>query len=220
MTKKIMFAIALLLSSACAFAQGTVTLTPSITSGDGQITIPTMSWSTSPALTTGTPCTASAVPALAGWSGAKAGSGTVTNLTIPQNTRLVLDCVFPGDSIVTFTWTNPTTNTDGTPYTNPKLVRIKHTFNAALTTNPAVAATGETHTDVLQTPTPSTMRTITGVTQVGTLRGAAYAQNTNDAWSVASNAATKVFTGSFTVNQAVDITIRSVPGPITGFGAQ
>lgn len=210
--------ILLLLCAAPAFAQSTVTLTPSITSGDGTL-VTDLSWSTSPPLTTGTPCTASSVPSTPQWSGTKAGSGSVTGLTFTADQRLTLVCTFPGTSIAEITWTNPTTNTNGTPYTNPSIVRLKHTFNPALTTNPAVAASGETHTDVSQVPA-STMRTITGLTSVGTFRVAAYAQNTNGAFSAPSNSATKVFTGNVQVTQQVDLIVRSVPNVVTGVSIQ
>ena len=219
--KRLLFLAAALLLEFAISAQSTVTLTPSITAGDGQVVIPTMSWSTSPPLTTGTPCVAGATPALVAWTGPKAGSGTVTNIVITQNTRLTLSCTFPGDSIVTFTWTNPTQNTDGTPYSNPDIVRLKHTFGASLTNDPAIAASGETHSDSPQTPTPRTTMTVTGITQVGTLRAVAFARNANGAWSGPSSPpATKVFTGNVTVNQGVDITVRSIPNTITGLGAQ
>src|SRR3990172_2984362 len=78
------------------YAQSTVTITPSITSGDGVLTIPTLSWSTSPPISTGTPCTATSTPASTAWDGPKAGSGTVTDLgPFTVNTRLTLSCQFP-----------------------------------------------------------------------------------------------------------------------------
>lgn len=199
-------------------AQSTVTLTPSITSGDGTL-VTNLSWSTNPPLT-GTPCTASSVPTTTQWSGAKAGSGSQTGLTFTADQRLTLVCTFPGDSIATFTWVNPTQNTNATPYTNPKLVRLKYTFNNILTTNPALTATGESHVDVIQTPTPATMRTVTGITSTGTMQANAYAQNTNDAWSSVSNAAMKVFTGNVAVTQQVDLIVRSVPNVVSGVSIQ
>lgn len=201
-----------------AHAQSTVTLTPSVTAGDGTLTT-NLTWSTNPPLTTGTPCTASSVPSSPQWSGAKAGSGSVTGLTFTADQRLTLACTFPGDSIVTYAWQNPTTNSNGTPLTDLASVRIKQTFNANLSVDPAVAATGETHIDVPQTP-PLMMRTVTGIAQAGTLRAAAYARNTGGLFSGPSNVATKVFTGNFVVTQQVDLIVRSVPNVVTGFGAQ
>lgn len=202
-----------------ASAQSTVTLTPSVTAGDGTL-VTNLSWSTSPPLSTGTPCVASSTPTTPQWTGAKAGSGSVTGLTFTADQRLTLVCTFPGDSIVTYTWTNPTTNTNSTPLTDLRGVRIKQTFNATLSADPTVAAAGETHIDVPQTPAPQTTRTVTGITQTGTLRAAAYAWNQANIYSGASNVATKAFQGSFTVTQQVDLIVRSVPNAVAGFSSQ
>lgn len=200
-----------------ASAQSTVTLGASVTTGDGTLTTD-VSWATNPPLTVGTPCQASGHTA---WAGAKAGSGT-QRITIATSgmLNLQLTCTFQGDSIVTVVWTNPTQNTDNSAYTNPKDVRLKHTFAAALTAGPNCAA-GETCIDVPQTPAPATMRTITGITQIGTWRVIAYARNALDIFSTSgSNVATKAFTGSFPVSQSVAITVNPVPGPITSLATQ
>lgn len=215
MTARIMIVVGAALALASilqeAQAQSTVTLTPSVTAGDGQL-VTDVSWSTNPALPTGMPCIAGSDPAHPDWSGPKAGSGSQAGLVFTQNTRLTLSCTFQGDSIVTFRWTNPTQNTDGTPYTNPDITRIKYTFNPQLgTDDPAVDAPGDLHVD---SPHPNTMVTVTGISQTGTLRARGYARNAAGAWSAPSNAAQKVFTGSVTVNQGVDLTIRSIPNTI------
>lgn len=206
-----------------ANAQSTITMTPSITSGDGQLTID-MTWSTNPPLATGTPCTASAVPATPQWSGAKAGSGSAAGLgPFTADQRLALQCGFPGDSIVTFTWTPATTNTNSSAYTNRGLTRLRYTFNASLPTNPlpACGTGGVTCVDIDDsTATRPTMRTVTGITQVGTLRAFATHVNAASIESAASNAATKQFQGTVNVTQQVDLIVRSVPNAITGFGAQ
>jgi hypothetical protein len=116
---------------------------------------------------------------------------------------------------MTVSWTNPTQNTDGSTYTNPDIVRLKWTFNPSLTTNPDIAAAGENHVDVSQSPATA-VRTITGITEQGTARVAGYARNTLGLFSVASNVATKVFQGSVPVTQSVAITVNPIPGPITG----
>jgi hypothetical protein len=195
-----------------ASAQSTVTLGASVTSGDGSITTD-VTWSTNPPLTTGTPCQASGHTA---WAGAKAGSGTQTITIATSGTlNLALTCTFAGDSIVTYTWVNPPQNTDGSAYTNPGIVRLKHTFAASLTAGPNCAA-GETCTDVAQTPAPTTVRTVTGITQTGTLRAIAYARNALNIFGAGSNVTTKVFTGSVPVSQSVAITVNPIPGAVTG----
>lgn len=212
------FAVLLsLLAALPAFAQNTVTLGASATSGNGSITTD-VTWSTSPALTTGTPCTASGHSS---WTGPKAGSGTQTiTISTSGTLQLQLVCTFPGDSIVTFQWTNPTQNTDGSAYTNAKAIRIKYTFNPTLSAafNPVA---GETAVDVPSTnAVPATMRTVTGITQTGTLRASAYAVNAVDMFSAPSAVVTKVFTGTVPVTQSVSITVNPVPGPPTNLTAQ
>lgn len=203
---KPLFTLMLILASFPALAQNAITITPSVTQGNGSITT-SISWATSPPLATGTPCTASGHPQ---WSGPKAGSGTNPPITISTSGSLPISmtCNFPGDSIVTFTWTPPTQNTDNSPLTNLESYRIKHTFNAALTADATVAATGEVHTDV---PVGQTMRTITGITQMGTLRASIFAKNSSQVFSSPSNVVMKVFTGNVPVTQTVTITVNPVP---------
>lgn len=213
MQRKLILIAALACAPLTAVAQMTLTFSAATITGDGEV-VPELTWSTSPPAQS---CAASGAP---NWTGTKAAAGTETLAPITSSATYNLECTWPGDSIVTFTWTNPTENTDGSAYTDAKLVRIKYTFNPQLTTNPSVAGAGEFHVDVPQTPTPATMRTVTGITQTGTLRGAAYAQNMRDVFSAASNAATKVFTGLVTVNRSVGIVVNPVPSPITNFEAQ
>lgn len=211
--KRILLALALLLPLA-AHAQNTLTFAASTTTGDGSV-VPAFTWSTSPPAAS---CTATGPAA---WAGTKAASGTQTLPAISSSATYNLDCTWPGDSIVTLTWTNPTTNTDGSAYTDQKLVRIKHTFNATQVLDVTTGCSAPVScVDVLQTPTPATMRTITGISQTGALRLAAFAVNQRDVSSVASNLATKTFNGNVTVNRSVGITVNPVPGPITGLSAQ
>lgn len=204
-----------------AIAQNAVNVTPSVTQGDGTITT-VISWSTTPALTSGTPCTASGHPQ---WTGPKAGSGTNPPITISTSGTLPisLTCNFPGDSIVTYTWTPSTTNTDGSAYTNRNLTRIRHTLNPTLATNPLPAcnAGGVQCFDLNDAgATRPTMHTVTGITGVATARGFATHVNSNGVESVASNVGTKSFTGSVPVTTTVNITVNPVAAPPTGFGAQ
>jgi hypothetical protein len=209
------YLLLLLVLAAPVFAQNSVTLTPSVTSGDGSITT-SLTWSTNPPLTGASPCTASGHPS---WTGPRAGSGGPVSITISTSGTLSLNlaCTFPGDSLLQVSWTNPTTNTDGTPYSNPDIVRLKWTFNPTLTTNPQTAAAGEFHVDVSQ---PASMRTITGISQTGTARVSAFARNTLGVFSDPSNAATKVFTGNVTVTEMVSITVNPKPAAPTGVATQ
>jgi hypothetical protein len=204
-----------------AEAQNRIVLTPTVTSGNGELTT-AISWETLPPAPGETPCTATGLPE---WAGPKAASGMQT-LTFSTSATLNLSCSWNGDSIVTYTWTNPTKNTDGSDYTDPKLVRIKHTFDTPAQRSDvqlAGAQCGSTPTvlctDVPQTPAPQTMRTVTGITQTGTLRALAIAINQRDVFSEASGVATKVFTGLVTVAESVGITVNPKPEPISSFDA-
>jgi hypothetical protein len=213
--KRIVLLVAALLALPVA-AQNTITLTPSVTSGDGTITT-ALSWSTNPPLTAGTPCTASGHPS---WTGPKAGSGS-QSITIDMSGSFTIGmaCGFPGSSIVEYSWTPPTTNTDTTSYTNRDIIRIKQTFAAALSAGASCSA-GETCTDVDDSgPARPTMRTVTGITQTGTLRATAFARNSVGVFSDPSNVVTKVFTGTVNVTQSVLITVNpkpSAPGNFAG----
>lgn len=196
-------------------AQNTVTLGASVTSGNGQLTTD-ITWSTNPPLTTGTPCVASGH---ANWTGNKAGSGSQTvTISTSGTLPLSLTCTFPGTvGIAEFSWTPATTNTDGSNYVNRNFTRIRYTFNPTLPVSPLPAcnAGGVVCVDVADDVTPRpTMRTVTGLTTVGTLRAVATHVNSVNAESAASNAVTKVFTGAVPVTQSVSITVNPVPnGP-------
>lgn len=201
-----------------ALAQNTVTLGASVTSGNGSLTTD-ITWSTNPPLTVGTPCVASGHTM---WSGNKAGSGSQT-ITIAQSGTLPLSltCTFPGQSIVEFSWTPATTNTDSSVYSNRGLTRIRHTFNATLPVTvplPACNTGGVTCVDMDDSGTTRpTMRTVTGITQTGTLRAYATHLNANGVESAASNAVAKTFTGAVPVTQSVSITVNPVPNAPSNF---
>lgn len=200
-----------------AFGQNTLTFGASVTTGNGTLTTD-LTWATNPAIPTGTPCTASGAPS---WTGAKAGSGTQSiTISTSGTLPLTLSCTWPGgDTFVTYSWTNPTQNTDGSALTNLQTIRIKSGFVATLTSNPNIEAPGEIHTDVSQTP-PLTTRTITGLTSTGTYRAVIFAKNALGVYSVASNEATKVFQAPVTRNQSVSITVNPQPQAATTLTAQ
>lgn len=188
-------------------AQNTINFDVDTATGDGQL-VTTATWSTTPAAAS---CRATGAPE---WAGDKAGSGT-QQLTLTSSVTLNLECTWPGTSIVEFSWTPATQNVDNTPYTDPHIVRIKYTFNAQLAGGPDVCSTtsGDVCVDV-DDPIGArpTMRTVTGITQTGTMRARAYHRNQRGAWSDASNAVEKVFTGLVTVTESVGITVNPKPG--------
>ena len=93
------------LAAAPALAQ-TVTLTPSVTSGAGPLTL-SLNWNTSPAALG---CTASGP----GFTGTKGATGT-QSVTITSTSSFRLDCVWPIQSVIT-EWVPPTAGATPTGY--------------------------------------------------------------------------------------------------------
>lgn len=96
-----------------------VTFGASVTNANGSLST-RLTWSTSPAAAS---CTASGHAA---WAGTKAPSGTLDlpAITLSGTYQLTLSCSWAGDTSATLTWVAPTTNTDGTAYTNPGGYRV------------------------------------------------------------------------------------------------
>jgi len=88
---------------------GTFTVEP--TEGQSPLDV-TLTWNV-PNLAGTAPCTASG-----GWSGAKPASGTELISGVSVTTAYTLTCAATNSNAVLLHWTNPTTNTDGTPLTN------------------------------------------------------------------------------------------------------
>lgn len=183
---------------------GTLTFGASTTSGDGSLTT-TLSWSAPGA----TGCTAAGHSS---WTGAKAASGTATlpAITMSGTYQLSLTCAWAADSTTIVSWTNTTTNTDGTPYTDPKLVRIRW------------GSTQTTMNQVTDVPLVSgklpTSYEFTGV-PAGQRYYAAYNVNNRDVESAASNVASKTSSGAVSKTETVALTINPIPGPPTNLQA-
>jgi len=205
----------LLLIVALAFAAPahaqTVTLTPSVTSGNGSITT-TLTWATNPAATS---CTASGH---ASWTGTKAASGTQTlpAITMSGSYSLTLACTWPGDTTATVRWTAPTTNTDGSALakcasstsTGPCLAKF-HVYRAACAGFPTGACTPE------MTPANNpnaTSQQFTGLAP-GTHFFGVEAVNGDGVPSVMSNVASKTISGTTTRTESVTITVNPKPSP-------
>lgn len=211
--------LVLLLIGALAFAAPahaqTVTLTPSVTSGNGSITT-TLTWATNPAAQS---CTASGH---AVWTGTKAASGTQTlpAITMSGSYSLTLACTWPGDTTATVRWTAPTTNTDGSALakcassssTGPCLAKF-HVYRAACAGFPTNACSPEM--------TPTTSPNATSHQFTGLSPGVHYfgveAVNGDGVPSVMSNVASKTITATTTRTESVTITVNPKPNaaPIT-----
>lgn len=164
---------------------------------------PVATWSTTPAASS---CETS-------WSGTVGASGSETLPAIRTSGTYSITCDFPGDSIATLNWLNPTENTDATPYTNPGVTRLVWSTDGLADFDClAPMSSGDAFID---RPGDQTMHTITGLAP-GTWEFTAYAVNTLGLCSGPSNVASKMITGSMQLSDSVTI---SVPAPVSGLGA-
>ncbi|HVJ23311.1 MAG TPA: hypothetical protein VM756_05170 [Burkholderiales bacterium] len=191
--KRLLLAAALLLA-APAFSQ-TLTFTVESTTSGGTAVVPRLTWTTSPA---GATCTASN-----GWTGTKAASGTELLPAISATRSYTLACVWPGIQTAIVNWTAPTTNTDGTAYTNPGGFRIQYGRTATALDTSAY----------LQDPAVRTWTSPTLAT--GAWFFGVRAFNALGLESEISNVATKMMTASSTQTRTLEVAIR-FPNPPTG----
>lgn len=177
----------------CGAAQAqTLNFTSNVQSGNGSVT-PTLTWSTTPAAQS---CTASG-----DWTGSKAASGTQALAAITSSKTYNLTCTWVGDTTATLNWTAPTTNTDGTAYTDPKGYRI---VRGSSSSNLAT---------LLSTTTPAITTYVNNGLSPGTYCYGVYAVNQRDVESVISNVACKTLTAAPSANRSVGITVNPQPSP-------
>ena len=190
-----------------AYAQSTLSFSADTTSGNGELT-PVLTWSTSPPATS---CQASGQ-----WSGTKAAAGSETLPVITSSATYNLSCIWPGDSIATLTWVNPTKNTDGSDYTDPDHTLIKWRMGAG----PLASSACGGPVSCVEVEAPMSIRTITGINSTGEFRTVAFAVNQNGMQSEASNLASKSFTGNVTVVESVGLVVNPVPMAPTNLAAE
>jgi hypothetical protein len=116
--------IASLLTIAAAAQGQTLDFTLSTSTPDGLTVVPKLTWNTVPAATI---CTASGG---VGWAGSKAASGTQTLAAVSATQAYGIVCSWPGAVKAAVTWTAPTTNVDGSAYTDPGGFRIQYGTSA------------------------------------------------------------------------------------------
>lgn len=191
--------LAALLLCGASLAQGqTLDFTLSASSSDGRTVTPRLTWSTTPAAAS---CTASGGT---GWAGTKAASGTQTLAGVTASQSYVLQCSWPGATIAVVNWTPPTTNTDGTPYTNPNGFRIQYG-----NTGPAEQQLTQS---VYLNNAQSAGNTWTSPTLApGTWYFGVKAVNTLGLESTLSNVASKAMTAGTNQNRTLELAIK-VPG--------
>lgn len=190
--KRLLLAAALLLA-APAFSQ-TLTFTVESSTNGGTAVVPRLTWTTSPA---GATCTASN-----GWTGTKAAAGTELLPAINATRSYTLTCAWPGIQTAIVSWTAPTTNTDGTAYTNPGGYRVQYGRTASTLDTSAY----------IQDPAARTWTS--PALAVGSWSFAVRAYNAQGLESEISNVASKVMTASSSQTRTLEVAIR-FPNPPT-----
>lgn len=196
------FRLALLASIAfCSHAlgqeAGTITFAAQTVTGAGSV-VPILTWSTAPA--------AQSCAATGDWAGSKSASGTETLPAITTSRTYNLQCTWPAGNSVTINWTPATLNTDGSNYTDPKLVRIFY------------GLTPTTMTTTKDVPVPALSTTISPLA-AGTWNFCARSVNQADVPSDCTGILTKTLSPS-TVSRTVGIVVNPKPNPPSGLTVQ
>lgn len=199
MIRKALFLGALFAAVLPAYAQNAVTFDVNLSNP----LAPVATWTATPAA--GATCTASGA-----WSGTKAASGSETLGAIRSSSLWALACTWPGETIATLTWTNPTQNDDGTAYLNPNVTRLAWSSSGNLASFDCLQPAATPSIQTTDRPADQTMHTITGLTP-GTWGFAAYAVNSVNLCSAASNIATKTITGPASLSESFSVTVPGAP---------
>jgi hypothetical protein len=211
MKHKFLITALLLVSLAGSFVQAqTVTLTPSVTSGNGSLTT-SLTWSTTPAAAS---CNASGHSS---WTGAKAASGTqeLPAITLSGTYNLTLACTWPGDSGATVTWVAPTTNTDGTALAKCASGDSTGPCLAGFRVYRRVGSSDMSSAEMTLVTNPNaTSHVFTGL-GVGVQNFGVEAINGNGVPSAMSNIASKTITASTTRTESVTVTVNPKPSAAT-----
>lgn len=179
-------------------ANAATTFDASVTAANGELTT-TLTWES-----TQSQCVGSGHPA---WDGPKEASGTLQlpTITLSGTYTLTLECSTPADRTARISWTNPTTNTDGTPLTNLAGIRIHYGRSADVLSSTV---------DV--TPAGRTTYTIEDLA-LGEWFFAARAYNSAGAESALSNTVSKTITEGTSESDTVTLTVNPIPNGVTGF---
>lgn len=154
-------------------------------------------------------CTASGT---SDWTGAKGPSGQVTLSPVSSTATYGLSCQWADDTTITFSWTNPTQNVDGSTLTDLDSVVIASRQGAGALT---IACTAPVRCDTIKPPlSPKTFTNFS----VGAWRAVAFAKNTGGITSAASTEVTVTLLPAETIAKSVTVTVN-VPNIVTGFGA-
>lgn len=189
--KRLALAALLLLAPLAAYSQ-TLNFTLETSSPDGKTVVPRLTWSTTPA----------AQSCSAPWTTSTAAAGVQILPAVSATSSYGITCTWPGVTKAAITWTAPTTNVDGSAYTNPGGYRIQY---------------GKTASDLatsvyLQDPA---VRTWTSpALSAGTWFFGVRAYNAQGLESDLSNVASKTMTAASNQTRTLELTIR-FPSPPT-----
>lgn len=174
-----------------ASAQNTITFTAEVTSGVETVT-PVLTWDTTPLADS---CDASGHP---DWVGSKGPSGQETLPPISGSATYNLLCEWVSSSAL-LTWTAPTQNTDGTPYTDPKGFKIYYDQTQ-----------GGPYENIIDLQDPNATTHIVSPLIPGTWFFTSTAYNQLDVESDKSNEASKIV-GTESETESVGITVNPKP---------
>lgn len=179
----------LLLLALPVSAQNTITFTAEVTSGVETV-IPVLTWDTSPLADS---CFASG-----DWSGSKGPAGTETLPAISGSATYNIECEWVSSSAL-LTWTAPTQNTDGTPYTDPKGFKLYYDQTQ-----------GGPYENIIDLQDPNATTHIVSPLIPGTWFFTSTAYNQLDVESDKSNEASKIV-GTDSETESVGITVNPKP---------
>lgn len=179
----------LLLLALPVSAQNTITFTAEVTSGVETV-VPVLTWDTSPLAND---CVASG-----DWSGSKGPAGTETLPAISGSATYNIECEWLSDSALV-SWTLPTQNTDGTPYTDPKGIKVYYDQTQ-----------GGPYENVVDLQDPNVTSHVVSPLIPGTWHFVATAYNQLDVESAVSNEASKIV-GAQSETESVGITVNPKP---------
>lgn len=189
--KRLLLIAALLLAAAPAFSQ-TLNFTLETSSPDGKTVVPRLTWSTSPAATS---CSAA-------WTTSTAAAGVQILPAVSATSSYGITCTWPGVTKAAITWSAPTTNVDGSAYSNPGGYRVVY----------GKSATALDTSVYLQDPAARTW-TSPALT-AGTWFFGVRAYNAQGLESDLSNVASKTMTAAANQTRTLELTIR-FPNPPT-----
>lgn len=179
----------LLLLALPVHAQNIISFTAEVTSGVETV-VPVLTWDTTPLADS---CFASG-----DWTGSKGSSGTETLPAISGSATYNIECEWVSSSAL-LTWTLPTQNTDGTPYTDPKGVKIYYDQTQ-----------GGPYENIIDLQDPNVTTHVVSPLIPGTWFFTSTAYNQLDVESDKSNEASKVV-GTDSETESVGITVNPKP---------